>query len=127
MKLAYPAIFTPINEGLLVYIPDLEINTCGKDFCDAVYMARDAISIWCVAEQDTNNELPIPSKTVPNHNDGEIVSWVDVDLDKYRRMLDTTYERTNITLPRYLKVLANEAGLNLSQELQFRLKEVLNI
>jgi post-segregation antitoxin (ccd killing protein) len=38
-----------------------------------------------------------------------------------------TCERTNITLPRYLKALANDAGLNLSQELQTRLKEVLNV
>jgi hypothetical protein len=40
---------------------------------------------------------------------------------------DMTYERTNITLPRYLKNLAHDAGLNLSQELQSRLKEVLHV
>ena len=127
MKLAYPAVFTPIDEGLMVYVPDLEINTSGKDFCDAVHMARDAISIWCVAVQDEDKDLPEPSKAAPDHEPSEIVSWVDVDLDKYRRTLDATSERTNITLPRYLKAMAAEAGLNLSQELQTRLKEVLNV
>ena len=127
MKLAYPAIFTPIEEGLLVYVPDLEINTSGNDFCDAVRMARDAISIWCVAVQDEGKGLPAPSRIAPNHGPNELVSWVDVDLDRYRRALDTTSERTNITLPRYLKTMAAEAGLNLSQELQTRLKEVLNV
>lgn len=42
-------------------------------------------------------------------------------------MLPLTHERTNVTIPRYLKSLANEAGLNLSQELQARLKEVLRV
>jgi len=127
MKLAYPAVFTPIDEGLLVYVPDLEINTSGEDFCDAMDMARDAISIWCVAVQDEGKDLPTPSKTIPSHESNELVSWVDVDLGKYRRVLDATSERTNITLPRYLKTMAAEAGLNLSQELQARLKEVLNV
>ena len=127
MKLAYPAIFTPIDEGLMVYVPDLEINTSGMDFYDAVFMARDAISIWCVAMQDEGKDLPEPSKAAPSHALNEIVSWVDVDLDRYRRAMDATSERTNITLPRYLKAMAAEAGLNLSQELQTRLKEVLNV
>ena len=127
MKLAYPAVFTPIEEGLLVYVPDLEINTSGKDFCEAVHMARDAISIWCVAVQDEGKDLPLPSTTVTSLESNELISWVDVDLERYRRIMDTTYERTNITLPRYLKTMAVEAGLNLSKELQIRLKEVLNV
>jgi len=36
-------------------------------------------------------------------------------------------ERTTVTLPRYLKSLAQEEGLNLPQELQYRLKEVLQL
>ena len=90
-------------------------------------MARDAIGLWGISEQDAGREIPEPSRLEPPHEANELVSWVDIDFEKYRRASDMTYERTNITLPRYLKVLANEAGLNLSQELQTRLKDVLHV
>ena len=46
MKGAYPVIFSPAKEGGYdVYIPDWEINTQGNDLPEAIYMARDAISV----------------------------------------------------------------------------------
>jgi len=57
----------------------------------------------------------------------DIVTYVDIDFEEFKQDLDTTVERTNITLPRYLKQRAREAGLNFSKELQERLKEKLNI
>jgi len=33
----------------------------------------------------------------------------------------------NVSVPKYLKILGNEAGINFSQELQERLKEKLNV
>ena len=127
MAKAYPIILTPDTGGYVVTVPDLDINTQGVDLADALYMARDAIGAWGLCQQDAGRAIPEPSLTEPQHGDGEIVSWVDVDFDRYRRASDMTCERTNITLPRYLKVLASEAKLNLSQELQTRLKEVLQI
>ena len=127
MVKAYPIILTPDTGGYVVYVPDLEINTQGNDFAEALYMARDAIGVWGICQQDAGRIIPEPTKTEPPHESNEFVSWVDIDFDKYRRTSDMTYERTNITLPRYLKNLAHEAGLNLSQELQVRLKEILHI
>jgi len=127
MTKAYPIILTEDTGGYVVTVPDLEINTQGSDLADALYMARDAIGAWGVCQQDAGRTIPEPSKTIPPHNTGELISWVDIDFDKYRRASDMTSERTNITLPRYLKNLANDAGLNLSQELQTRLKEVLHV
>ena len=124
---AYPIILTPDAGGYVVYVPDLEINTQGDDLPEALYMARDAIGAWGICQQDAGRTIPEPSTEEPPHEPNELVSWVDIDFDKYRRASDMTYERTNITLPRYLKNLANDAGLNLSQELQSRLKEVLHV
>jgi len=124
---AYPIILTPDTDGYVVFVPDLSINTQGDDLAEALYMARDAIGAWGICQQDAGQTILEPSKTEPYHEANELVSWVDIDFDKYRRASDMTYERTNITLPRYLKNLANEAGLNLSQELQTRLKEVLHL
>jgi predicted RNase H-like HicB family nuclease len=127
MMKAYPVILTPDTGGYVVTVPGLEINTQGNDLAEALYMARDAIGAWGVCQQDAGREIPEPSAAEPLREPDELVSWVDIDFDKYRRASDMTSERTNVTLPRYLKNLANEAGLNLSQELQVRLKEVLRI
>jgi len=127
MKKAYPVILTPDAGGYVVYVPDLEINTQGDNLADALYMAREAIGLWGIAEQDAGRTIPEPSVLAPRHKKNELVSWADVDFDQYRRASDQTSERTNITLPRYLKNLAGKAGLNLSYELQVRLKEVLHV
>jgi len=126
---AYPIILTPFagGGGYVVFVPDLEINTQGHDLAEALYMARDAIGAWAICEQDAGRPIPEPSEAAPRHKANEFISWVDIDFDKYRRASDMVSERTNITLPRYLKARAHEAGLNLSQELQARLKEVLQI
>lgn len=46
MKQAYPIILTPSEHGYVVYVPDLDINTEGKDPADAIDMAADAIGLW---------------------------------------------------------------------------------
>jgi predicted RNase H-like HicB family nuclease len=127
MTKAYPIILSPDTGGYVVTVPDLDINTQGNDLAEALYMARDAIGAWGICQQDAGRPIIEPSKVEPPHEASELVSWVDIDFDRYRRVSDMTYERTNITLPRYLKTLANDAGLNLSQELQARLKEVLHV
>ena len=45
MKTAYPIILTPNEGGYLVYAPDFNINTEGRDLADAMEMAADAISL----------------------------------------------------------------------------------
>ena len=46
MTIIYPAVFTPLEEGgYLVFVPDLSINTSGKDLADAILMARDTIGV----------------------------------------------------------------------------------
>jgi len=127
MKKVYPVIFTPDTGGYVAFVPDLEINTQGDDLADALYMAREAIGLWGITEQDAGRSIPEPSAEPPRHKKNELVSWVDIDFDQYRRAGDMTSERANITLPRYLKNLAGKAGLNLSHELQVRLKEVLHV
>lgn len=128
MKKVYPVVFSVITEGLLVYVPDLNINTHGKNLSEAIDMARDAISLWCVSEQDSGRELPEPSELndMPRNED-DIVSLVDVDIDSYRRKIDNRTIRKNLTLPSWLNEKAEAANINFSQTLQRALKEELQI
>lgn len=44
-KRVYPVILTPADNIILVEVPDMEILTEGKDYQDAIEMARDAIGL----------------------------------------------------------------------------------
>ena len=125
MTKVYPVILTPSQLGYVVTVPDLDINTQGKDISEAIYMARDAIGLWGICEQDDGREIPEASTVPPPHEEGELVSWVDIDFAKYRKLNDMTTMRINVSVPKYLKALGEEAGINFSQELQERLKEKL--
>ena len=127
MVKVYPIILTPAKLGYVVSVPDLDINTQGADLSEAIYMARDAIGLWGICEQDAGRTIPEPSTQEPEHESGELISWVDIDFDKYRLMNDMSTIRMNVTLPKYLKVLGDEVGINFSQELQERLKERLHV
>lgn len=127
MTKVYPIILTSTDKGYVVTVPDLDINTQGKDLAEAIYMARDAIGLWGISEQDDGRTIPEPSTVEPEHEAEELVSWIDIDFDKYRKANDMTTMRINVSVPKYLKVLGENAGINFSQELQEALKEKLNI
>lgn len=128
MKKVYPVIITPaIEGGFGVYIPDIQINTQGENIADAIDMARDAIGIWGIDRQDDGLEIIEPSTSEPKHKANELVTWVDIDFAQYRKANDLTTMRINLSIPKYLKVLSEKAGLNLSRELQEHLKNKLQI
>ena len=127
MKIVYPVVFTPLEEGgYMAYVPDLQINTSGKDLADAIFMARDAIGLMGIDLEDDKKPFPTPSTTVP-HEDSEIVSLVDVDLFAYRRSIEKKTVRRNVSLPAWLNNAAEDAGLNVSAVLQLALKQQLGL
>jgi len=127
MTTVYPVILTPSKRGYVVTVPDLDINTQGTDIAEAICMARDAIGLWGICEQDDGRTIPAPSTMEPSHDVAEMVSWVDIDFAEYRKANDMTTMRINVSVPKYLKVLGDKAGINFSQELQERLRERLHV
>ncbi len=132
---AYPTIFTKTPDCYLIEVPDLEILTEGADIENAIYMARDAISITLVSLEENNDTIPEPS-SIENIDisagtfaeDGKgFISMVDVDTKEYRRKIDTKAVRRNVSLPSWLNYEVNEAGINVSQFLQDALVEKLKI
>jgi predicted RNase H-like HicB family nuclease len=127
-KLIYPIILHPETDGgYSVDIPDLEIGTQGETVAECIDMARDAIGLWGICQQDEHRPIPEPSVLTPAHEAGEIVTLVDIDLDAYRRANDLRTVRKNVTLPSWLCNLAEEAGVNFSQVLQEGLKSRLHV
>jgi len=128
MTVVYPVIFSHIPEGFLASVPDLKIDTWGEDLPQAIFMARDAISLWCVTQQDQGNPLPAQSLLAAiSCEPVDIVSLVDCDLDAYRRMLDSRAVRKNLTIPSWLNEKAEAQSINFSAVLQKALKEELHL
>jgi len=127
MKAAYPIILTPDASGYLVYVPDLDINTEGRDLTDAIEMAADAICLTGISLQDMGQDIPAPSQSLPRCGEQETAAFALVDFDAYRRANDMRTVRKNVTLPNYLNELAQQAGINFSQVLQEGLKQRLGV
>ena len=128
MKLAYPVILSKGKDHVIVYVPDFNINTQGKDYADALEMARDAISLMGIDMEDEKEPLPTPSEpdAVKPDSENDIVS-LDVDFVEYRRQQDMRTVRRNVTLPSWLNFAAEKSGVNVSAILQRALKQELHI
>ena len=128
MKQVYPIILTPEEAGgFSVYVPDLEIGTQGETVAECIDMARDAIGLWGICEQDAGHAIPAASSLSPKHESNEIVTLVDVDFVAYRKANDMRAVRRNVTLSSYLNDLGENAGLNFSQVLQDGLRAKLGV
>lgn len=135
MKRTYPVIFTETKDAILVEVPDLSIFTEGKDIENAIDMARDAISIAIVSREDNNEPVPEASKikeiNIKNssfYEEGNsFVSIVDVDVEAYRKKIDTRPVRRNVSLPCWLNEAADKAGINVSGVLQEALMKKLHL
>ena len=128
MKQVYPVILHPeIEGGFYVSIPDLDIGTQGETVAECIDMARDAIGLWGICEQDAGRVIPVPSALTHPHEVSELVTLVDIDFDAYRRAQDMRAIRKNVTIPSYLNELAEKAGISFSQVLQDGLKQRLGV
>ena len=128
MKNAYPIIMSKGKDYIVVFVPDFNINTQGKDYADAIEMARDAIGLMGIDMEDDNETIPTPSEiSAINASSGDIVTLVDVDFTEYRRQNDMRTVRRNVTLPSWLNFAAEKSGINVSAVLQRALKSELHI
>lgn len=127
MKQVYPIILTPAKKGYVVYVPDFDINTEGNSLADALDMARDAIAMTGCYREDHGEALPTAATLTPAFESPQVCTLVDVDFGAYRRANETRVVRRNVTLPSWLNVEADKAGLNVSRVLQEALKARLGI
>lgn len=127
MKAAYPIVITDGKDNKIVYVPDFDINTQGKDIADAMIMARDAIGIVGIDMEDDGEALPKPSRLEDIDAGGGIVTLVDIDFAVYRAENEMRSVKKNCTIPSWLNVKAEKAGINFSAVLQAALKKELHI
>ena len=124
MLKVYPAIFHEEN-GYWVEFPDLEGgNSCGGTIEEAMEMAPEALGLYLISLIEDRIELPTASsiKDIKTEN---IVSYISVDVDKYRR--NNKAVKKTLSIPAWLAEEAERNNLSLSKVLQESLKIQLGL
>lgn len=129
-KLTYFAIFEPSTAGVFgVYFPDLPgCISMGDDFQHAQAMAKEALGLHLWGMEKDGDIIPTP--TQPPFEDtpaGAIIAPITVFPEVVKNEMDNRSVKTNITLPAWLKELAEKQGVNFSQITQAAIKEYLGV
>ncbi len=126
-KYYYPALFSREGDKYNVTFIDFDnIFTYGDDFDDAYYMAQDALYNMLPEYKDN---LPQPTfdymKIKVKNN--EFITMVCLDVAEHEKKISGRTVNTTVTMPEWLKNLADLKGLNFSKVLQDGLKKELNL
>ena len=126
MKLVYPAIFTPFDEGngFTVEVPDLPgCVTEGNNLVEAIEMGTDAARGWILGEIEDGNSFPAASMALEAPA-GSFVNLLVLDMDSYAEQYGSKAVRRNITVPAWLDTYAQKNHLSLSKVVQDSLLEI---
>ena len=136
MVVVYPVIFTQTHDDkdtYLIEIPDLKGMTQGYGIVDAIKMARDYIGCFCYEKAEADipkasavKDIDISKGEFFEEGDSEI-SFVDVDIEAYRKKMSNRAVRRNVSIPFWLNAAADEHHINVSKVLQDALKEKLDM
>ncbi|MBO5347655.1 MAG: type II toxin-antitoxin system HicB family antitoxin [Lachnospiraceae bacterium] len=138
MKRVYPIFIAKHEKDYLVYVPDWDIYTEGRDILDAMEMARDAIGLKGIDFEDDDKVFPSASdyeeamqkaknnRDIFDYSQG-LLTMVDIDFAVYRKKHDNRMVKKNCTIPYYLNVEAEKLGINFSKVLQEALLQKVNL
>jgi predicted RNase H-like HicB family nuclease len=130
LNLTYLAVLEPGTDGSYsVFFPDLPgCFSYGKDLEDAQRMATEAASLHVYGLECENEEIPTPSLNLSREDtEGNVVMPVTIHPDMFRMKKDNERIKTNITLPAWLKRIAEEKKVNYSRLLETALMDYLQI
>ncbi len=131
MKLDYPVIVRKEKNDYIVYVPDLDINSFGKTFDEALDMAYDAIGNVYMVREDKKLKIKKPSKIEVYQKNkkykDDIVTHVSIDPVIFREKNDNISVRRNVTLPSWLDKIVRRDKINVSEFLQNMLRRELRV
>jgi len=129
-KYIYPAIFDPCEEGgYIVTFPDLPgCITEGDNVEEALSMAKEAMALHLWGMEDDGDTIPPPTspEKVPVP-EGGFASLVEVWMPPFRDKMANKAINKMVTLPKWLKDLAEREKVNFSHLLQDALKTHLGV
>jgi predicted RNase H-like HicB family nuclease len=122
MRLTYPAIFYPWDDGpgFTVEVPDLPgCVSEGDSLAEAILMGTDAASGWVLTELEDGKPAPQASPVEAiRPNAGGFVSVLVLDMDVYAEKYGNKAVRKDLTIPAWLNTFAEARHINFSRVLQ---------
>jgi len=120
MKLIYPAIFTPCEEGGFT-VDVVDLPGCvseGDTLIEAIEQGTDAASGWILTALEDGDSIPQASSYSDITPDpGSFVNLLVVDIDAYAEKYGSKTVRKNITIPAWLNTYGEKNNINFSKVL----------
>lgn len=131
-QVTYQGVFEPTDgNGFSVYFPDLPgCTSYGETLNEAQRNAQDALGLHLYGMEQDGDPIPAPSVTpevYPETATGYLVCPVTVFPSLVRDELDNRRVKTNVTIPAWVRELAQERGLNCSKLLEEAILDTVGI
>lgn len=128
-SLTYLAVLEPSSDGYGVFFPDLPgCISFGATIVEAQQHAREALELHVYGMEKDGEALPAPSDQLAAEDmAGCIVTAVTIFPDLVRHEMDNRRVKTNVTIPLWLKELAETRKVNYSKLLENSLIEYLGV
>lgn len=125
----YPAILTQYEDSIGITFPDLPGCVSNANTIDeAIKCSKEALALHIYGMEEDNFEIPQPSSIDKlNLEKNQIPLLVDVCMPLYREAIANATTKTTVTMPQWLKTLAEDNKINFSQVLQAALKDKLGL
>jgi predicted RNase H-like HicB family nuclease len=125
----FPCAFIYNDTGISVYYPDLDgCVSYGENEKEAFENAKIALSLHLYGMEQDGDCIPEPSELRSlTLEDNHKAVLVDVFMPPFRAKQTNKYIKKTLTIPEWLNIEAERAGVNFSQVLQNGLKEYLHI
>lgn len=125
----YPAVLTQYDDNIGITFPDLPgCVSNAADIEEAIKNAKEVLSLHMFGMEEDKIEIPDPSPINKiKLDENEIPVLIEVYMPIYRQAIRNTTVKTTVTMPQWLKNLAEENNINFSQVLQASIKEYLGI
>lgn len=129
--LIYPIVVEKSDDGGLgIYFPDFPGTAIlSIDIADGIRKAKEMLVDLVLEKEEQDQSLPIPSapENIALLDANDRIVFVEIYMPPYRNEAANKSVTKNCTLPKWLRDVGEEAGLNFSQLLQASIKDALGI
>lgn len=129
--LIYPIVVEKSDDGGLgMYFPDFPGTAIlSIDIADGIRKAKEMLVDLVLEKEEQDQPLPIPSapENIALLAANDRIVFVEIYIPPYRNEAANKAVTKNCTLPKWLRDVGEEAGLNFSQLLQASIKDALGI
>ena len=131
-RITYQGVFEPAGNGAYgVYFPDLPgCVSYGNSLNEAQKNAQCALGLHIYGMERDGDSIPEPSTVVeidPETEPGYLVCPITIFPSVVRDELDNRRVKTNVTIPAWVRELAQEQGLNCSKLLEEAILDTVGV